>query len=61
MKRGIAGGALGWVAYFFIIANNIMALIEIPEEYDWAKQAIATIPLIIGHTYLGHRISKKWL
>jgi len=55
MRRGIAGVIAGWIAYLAIIINNVVIPIQIPAEYDWVKQAITTVPLIAGHSYLVHR------
>jgi len=59
VKKGILGALAGWVTYGFILINSYQNQIPIPVEYDWAKQIIALIPIILGHHYLAYRIHKK--
>jgi len=55
LKYGIAAFIGGWVSYGVIVLNSLQNLVSVPEEYDWVKQVVAFIPVIIGHHALAWR------
>lgn len=55
VKVGIGGAVVSWIIYGVILFNSYQNQIPIPPEYDWAKQIIAFIPVILGHHFLAYR------
>jgi len=59
LKYGYISVIVGWGIYLVVIFNSFQNLLPIPEQYDWARQIAALIPVIAGHHVLAWRFHTR--